>query len=112
MRAFLTQLFLTLALWFSALPLLADYGCRFTMDARLSAVLDSSDQKIDFRFTSRQDANVIGLSFFCQAAQDPPAYLISLQEDKNGVASGVPLGKASVVPRSESWITVPLNNID
>ncbi len=111
MRGTVTRFLLLFCLWLPAHPLRADYGCRFLMNSRLSTTLDSSDQKIAFRFTSRQDANVIALSFFCQTAQNPPAYLISLQEDKNGTPSGVPLGTASVVPQPASWITVPLNNI-
>jgi hypothetical protein len=111
MRDIVTRFLLLLCLWLPTLPLWADYGCRFLMNERLSSTLNSSDQKIAFRFTSRQDANVIGLSFFCQDAQNPPAYLISLQEDKNGAPSGIPLGTASLGPRPASWNTVPINNI-
>ncbi|HET9870058.1 MAG TPA: hypothetical protein VFR02_06140, partial [bacterium] len=102
---------LTLLLWSSTLPLWADYGSTFIANSLLSSVIQASDQKMAFRFTSRQDANVIGLSIYCTAAQDPPAYLVSLQEDKDGAPSGVPLGNSSVVPLAGRWITLPVDNI-
>ncbi|HVM32269.1 MAG TPA: hypothetical protein VMU88_03980, partial [bacterium] len=107
----LIRIFTLVLVGFSALPLWADYGCRFVANRSQSALLDSSDKKLAFRFTSRQNANALALSVFCQSAQKAPAYLISLQEDQNGAPSGKILGSSSVVPLSKSWVTVPVNNI-
>ncbi len=111
MRHPILQITLLLASSFLAKPLWADYGCHFIANRALAATLDSSDEKIAFRFTSRQDANVIGLSVFCAACEKPPAYHLSLQEDKDGSPSGLVLGSSSVIPRPQSWITVPVDNI-
>ncbi|MGH7740141.1 MAG: hypothetical protein ACREL1_08350, partial [bacterium] len=111
MNRSLFHFILLTAIWFSTTPLWADYGTRFIVNSRMAFQINRSDEKIAFRFTSRQDADVIGLSVFCQETQNPPAYLISLQEDKNGIPSGVVLGESSVVPKPQSWETVPVENI-
>jgi hypothetical protein len=89
----------------------ADYGCHFIMDSLLQTALDSPGKKISFRFTCRQDMNLIGASFYCAQSTNSPAYKVSLQEDMGGVPSSVPLETSSVTPKGGCWATLPINNL-
>jgi hypothetical protein len=89
----------------------ADFGCHFILNSRLSIPLDSSVKKISFRFTCRQDLELIGVSFYCEQAQDPPEYKVSLEEDEKGAPSLIPLESSSVTPKGGCWATVPINNL-
>ncbi len=98
--------------FFGAAPLsFGDYGCHFTMGSRLFMPLNRGDKKISFRFTCRQAMNLIAVSFYCEQAQKPPAYKISLQGDQNGLPDSQPLETSSVTPKGDCWITVPINNL-
>jgi hypothetical protein len=88
-----------------------DYGCHFTMGSRLSTPLNTGDKKISFRFTCQQAMNLIAVSFYCEQAQKPPAYKISLQEDQDGLPLSKPLETSSITPKGNCWITVPINNL-
>ncbi len=88
-----------------------DYGCHFTMGSRLFTPLNTEDKKISFRFTAQEAMNLIAVSFYCEKTQKPPAYKISLQEDKNGLPDLKPLETSSVTPKGGCWITVPINDL-
>ena len=49
-----------------------------------------------------------GAAVFCVVALHSPAYLISLQTDRDGNPSGTKLSSSSYVPLSKSWSTIPL----
>ncbi|HTC21470.1 MAG TPA: hypothetical protein VK859_11520 [bacterium] len=89
----------------------ADYGCHFTMGSRLSTPLNREDIKISFRFTCQQAMDLIAVSFYCEQAQKPPAYKISLQEDQDGLPLPQALETSTVTPKGGCWITVPINNL-
>ena len=88
----------------------ADFGCHFVLGQRLSSALDSTDKKISFRFTCREDMNLIALSFYCEDAKNPPGYLASLHEDKGGFPVEDALVSAGVTPKGKSWMTVPVSD--
>lgn len=94
-----------------ALPAFADYGCHFMMDSVLSVELNDPTKKVSFRFTAREDMDLLGVSFYCGAAKNVPSYKVSLQEDRSGTPTGPLLGSNSIVPRSNSWATLPFSNI-
>jgi len=81
------------------------------MTSRMANNLNGSDQKISFRFTCHQDMSLIGISFFCEEVKNPPGYKISLQEDKNGIPSSVPLESSSITPRGGCWNSAFINNL-
>jgi len=89
----------------------ADYGCHFIVNSRLATIIDSPEKKLSFRFTCQEDMNVIALSLFCQEAQAPPAYQISIQEDENGKPSSKPLETSSVTPKGGGWVTIPIDEV-
>ena len=88
-----------------------DYGCHFTMAARLFTPLNAGDKKISFRFTCHEAMNLIAVSFYCEEAQKSPAYRVSLLADKSGLPDSQPLETSSVTPKGGCWITVPINNL-
>lgn len=90
-------------------PALADFGCHFVVNSRLSTAIDGPGKKLAFRFTCQEDMNVIALSLYCAETKTPPAYLVSLQEDEGGKPSGHPLEASSVTPHPDGWVTIPLN---
>jgi hypothetical protein len=102
---------IALGFWGAASFAHGDYGCHFTMGARLFTPLNSEDKKISFRFTCQESMNLIAVSFYCEQAQKPPAYKVSLQEDQGGLPLGQPLETASVTPKGGCWVTVPINNL-
>ncbi len=110
MRLFIS-IFLSASLWFPALPARADFGNRFVANQRVSLPLDQSDKKISYRFTCEEDMELTDAAVFCVEAENPPAYLLSLQEDENGRPSGTPLASSSFVPRALSWTTLPLARV-
>lgn len=89
----------------------ADFGCHFILNSLMSTSLDNPAKKISFRFTCRQDMSLIGVSFYCGQAQDPPEYKACLEEDKGGQPSGIPLETSSITPKSSCWASVPFNNL-
>jgi hypothetical protein len=89
----------------------ADFGNWFVANKRLSNSLDSSDKKISFRFTCQDDMNITAASVYCMEASNPPAYLVSLQEDEQGLPSGQSLTSSSYIPLPKSWSTIPLDSI-
>ena len=89
----------------------ADYGCHFVINSRLATSLDGPGKKLSFRFTAKQDMGLIGLSFYCEQAQEPPEYKVSLQEDVKGLPSGSILESSSVTPKENCWVTIPINNL-
>lgn len=89
----------------------ADYGCHFIFNSRLATSLDGAEKKIAFRFTCRQDMSLIGISFYCENAKNPPGYKLSLQEDKNGFPSSTPLESSSITPKGGCWNTALINNL-
>jgi len=89
---------------------LADFGNRFVANQRLSLALDSSDKKISYRFTCAEDMDLAAAAVFCVKAENPPAYLLSLQSDEQGHPSGIVLASSHFIPRPESWTTVPLSH--
>ena len=109
MRVSRILFFLFLAAGFSPAAR-ADDGCHFVMNARLSTPLDSSDKKIAFRFTCREDMNLTAVSFYCEQVQNPPAYLATLHEDEKGFPAVQALVSSFVVPR-EGWVTVPVSDL-
>lgn len=110
MRVLKTLLFLSL-FGIGALPALGDFGNRFVANRRISTALDSSDKKISYRFTCQEDMDLAAASVFCMKAQNPPAYLLSLEADEHGHPSGTPLASSHFIPRSQSWTTVPLSRV-
>jgi hypothetical protein len=88
-----------------------DFGNWFVVNKRLSTTLDSSDKKLSYRFTCQTDMNVAAAAIYCMNANEPPAYLVSLQDDNNGIPSGLSLTSSSYIPRAESWCTVPLDSV-
>ncbi|HEY5039122.1 MAG TPA: hypothetical protein VIJ93_08640 [bacterium] len=107
----LTRPFFILFFLFTVQILNADYGSRFLVNARIATALDETQKKISYRVTCQEDMNVIAISFFCEEAIHPPAYLASVQEDANGKPSSRSLGSVSVVPRGKGWITLPVNEL-
>jgi hypothetical protein len=106
------KIFLLSTLFLSgALPVLADFGNRFVAHHRLSTVLDSSDKKISYRFTCQEDMDLAAASVFCLKAENPPAYLLSLQADDQGRPSGTALASSHFIPRPQSWVTLPLSRV-
>lgn len=108
MRFLKTLLFASLVLA-GTLPVRADFGNRFVANRRLSTVLDAPGKKISYRFTCQENMDLAAASVFCAKAENPPAYLISLQADDHGHPSGTPLAFSNFIPRSKSWTTVPLS---
>lgn len=94
-----------------AFPAWGDFGNRFVANRRISTALDSPDKKISYRFTCQDDMDLSAASVFCMEAQDPPAYLLSLQADDHGRPSGTPLASSHFIPRAQSWTTVPLSRV-
>ncbi len=88
----------------------ADYGNWFVANQRLSNRLDSTGQKLSFRFTCQDDMQLAAAAVFCADAVAPPAYKVSLQEDEEGHPSGVPLSSSDYVPRPQSWSVIPLSS--
>src|SRR5579871_2679063 len=105
---FLKLLFFTAVVFSATFPALADFGNRFVADQRLSTVLDAPDKKMSCRFTCQEDMDVTAAAVFCTGAENPPAYLLSLQVDDHGRPSGTPMAFSHFIPRPESWTTVPL----
>ena len=105
--------FLLGALLFSLFPfpLYADFGCHFIVNSRLATPLDGGQKKLSFRFTCLEDMTLVAASLYCEEAQDPPGYLISVYSDDNGIPSAEPLGSSSMVPQRKSWFTVPFSNV-
>ncbi len=89
----------------------ADFGNWFVANQRLATVLDTSDKKISFRFTCQEDMTLTAAALYCMEATDPPAYLVSLQEDEKGLPSGVPLTSSSYIPKAQSWSALPLDSL-
>jgi len=89
----------------------AEFGNRFIANKRLSVSIDSSIQKMSFRFTCQDDITVTAASVYCAETLHAPAYLVSLQDDVNGQPSGTALASYSIVPKVQSWNTVPLNAV-
>lgn len=101
---------LTAFIWPTSMAL-ADTGCHFVVNSRLSTAINGPDQKVSFRFTCREDMSLTSLSVHCEKALEPPAYKLSIQEDKGGRPSGISLGHGSVSPKAAGWASVPLNGI-
>jgi hypothetical protein len=55
--------------------------------------------------------NLIAVSFYCEEAQKPPAYLVSVREDAGGLPADTVLTSAFVVPKGQSWVTVPVSDL-
>ena len=89
----------------------SDFGNRFVVNKRLSTTLNTSDEKLSFRFTCQADINVTAAAVYCMDATKPPAYIVGLQEDNNGIPSGEFLTFSSYIPRPQSWSTVPLDSV-
>ena len=98
-----------LAFWNT--PVFADFGCHFIVNDRLSTPITDGTTKLSFRFTCQEDNTLLAASLYCEDAQDPPGYLVSLFPDWNGVPGPEPLGVSSIVPNAKSWLTVPFSNI-
>ncbi len=94
-----------------AYPVLADFGCHFIVNSRLSYTLDNSQKKISFRFTCQQDMDVVAASVFCEKALNAPSYLISIHEDEAGSPSEESMGETSIIPQSDTWATLPMMNV-
>ena len=99
----LTQITISLA-W-------ADFGNWFVVNQRLSTTLDSSEKKLSYRFTCQADMNVTAAAVYCVDADKPPAYIVGLQEDNDGIPSGVYLTFSSYIPRPQSWSAIPLDSV-
>jgi prepilin-type processing-associated H-X9-DG protein len=110
------MIFLKKALLFFFITLLitttvqADFGNWFVANKRLSNPLNTSDKKLSYRFTCQDDMNITAASVYCIEASHPPAYLVSLQEDEQGLPSGQPLTSSSYIPLSQNWSTIPLDS--
>ncbi len=89
----------------------SDFGNWFVVNKRLSIPLDTSDKKISYRFTCQIDMNITAVAVYCMDATKPPAYIVGLQEDNNGIPSGEFLTFSSYIPRPQSWCTVPLDSV-
>ncbi len=107
----LKNIFLTSLLLSIIQPAWADFGNAFVANKRISTALDSPEKKISFRFTCQEDMNLTAAAVFCAEALKTPAYLLSLQEDLNGLPSGTPLSAASYIPQSQTWSAIPLASI-
>ncbi len=104
------RLALTLVTVFLFCPLShAEFGNRFIANKRLATPLQNSEQKLSYRFTCQADMTANAAAVFCVESIHAPAYLISLQEDKDGEPSGTPLTAYSFVPKSQTWTTIPLD---
>ncbi len=109
---FLKSSFLCLMIFIINTPLAwSDFGNWFVVNKRLSTTLDSSDKKISYRFTCQADMNVTAVAVYCMDATKPPAYIVGLQEDNNGIPSGEFLTYSSYIPLPQSWCTIPLDSI-
>ena len=111
MRTLKHFLFCVFLLQLSVSVAWSDFGNWFVANQRLSNTLDSSDKKLSFRFTCQDDMNLTAASIYCMEATQPPAYIVSLQEDKNGLPSGEMLTFSSYVPHAQSWSTIPLISV-
>lgn len=89
----------------------SDFGNWFVVNRRLSTPLATSDKKISYRFTCQADMNLTAVAYYCVDAVKPPAYLVSVQEDNDGIPSGIALTSSSCIPRPQSWCTVPLDSV-
>ncbi len=103
--------FFILLMLLVAPPTRADFGNWFVANKRLSTPLKSSEQKLSFRFTCQDDMNITAAAVYCMEASNPPAYLVSIQEDEQGLPSGQFLTSSSYIPLAKSWSTVPLDSI-
>src|SRR5665811_1346557 len=101
---------LTLLLGTSSLAY-GDFGCHFVVNSRQATAIDSTQKKLSFRFTCQEDMNVIALSLYCEVAQTPPAYQISLREDEKGKPSSSFLESSSVTPKGSGWVNLPINEV-
>ena len=90
-------------------PAHADFGCHFIVNQRSATALNEGSRKISFRFTCRNDMNLNAISLYCEEAQTPPGYWVSIRPDDNGKPSEEALGSAGFVPKGGQWITVPLD---
>lgn len=108
---FLKLLVFSVTLLGGTLPVLADFGNRFAANQRFSIALNAPGKKISYRFTCQEGMDLAAAAVFCTQAENPPAYLISLQADEHGHPSGTPLASSHFVPRPESWTTVPLSHV-
>ncbi len=88
-----------------------DFGCHFVVNFRQATAIDGIQKKLSFRFTCQEDMNVIALSLYCEEAQIPPAYQISLREDEKGKPSSSFLESSSVTPKGSGWVTLPINEV-
>jgi hypothetical protein len=89
----------------------ADFGNWFVANQKLSSSLDSSDKKLSFRFTCQSDTDLTAVAVYCAGAENPPAYLVSLQDDAAGLPSGKPLAFSSYIPHPQGWSTIPLKSV-
>ena len=103
--------FLSLLLFSLVSTSWADFGNRFIANQRLESILDSPTKKISYRFTCQDDMTLTAAAIFCVQALAPPAYLVSLQADINGLPSGTALSSSTFIPRAQTWTTLPMDNI-
>jgi hypothetical protein len=89
----------------------SDFGNWFVVNKRLSTNLDSSEKELSYRFTCQADMNITAAAVYCMDASKPPAYIVGLQEDNNGIPSGEFLTFSSYIPHAQSWSTVPLDSV-
>jgi len=89
----------------------ADFGNWFVANKRLSIALDSSEKLISYRFTCQEDMSLSAFALYCSEAIHPPGYMVSLQEDKGGLPSGVALASSTYVPRAQSWSVIHLDPV-
>ena len=91
---FLKFIFFLLLISTVLTPVHAEFGVRFTANKRITLDLDGAGKKISYRFTCLRDMALVAASIFCAEAASSPSYLLSLQEDKDGFPSGLPLASS------------------
>src|ERR1700679_664327 len=86
---FMKSLLFCLGIVFISAPMAwSDFGNWFVVNKRLSTNLDSSEKELSYRFTCQADMNITAAAVYCMDAIKPPAYIVGLQEDNNGIPSG------------------------
>ncbi len=89
----------------------ADFGCHFIINKIVQQALDNPETKISFRFTCREDMDLIGVSFCVGDARKPPSYLVTIHEDSKGFPVSQALTSAAITPKAHSWASLPMDNL-
>ena len=104
-------MWMVLVIWTMIPKAWADFGNKFVANQRLSTPLDASTNKLSYRFTCQEEMDAIAAAVFCSEGVNPPAYILSLQKDANGLPSGQQISSSHFIPLAQTWSTVPLPTI-